>query len=210
MTEICPQGEQCFLTCIYCSQSHSRDELDDFCTKFVLLLRNINQEFPLCSIDMGDFNARCSRWRQNDITNSAGQEINSLTSSAGYKLIIDKPTDIVNNSMSCIDLLLCTKQNAVSNYGADVSIFDKCHYNIIFGKVKICVPLPPGYIREVWNYSQANMEYIVYATSNFNWSKAFENLSADGKVKHLNETLLNIFRNYVPNKKIKCDYRQPS
>ena len=25
----------------------------------------------------------------------------------------------------------------------------------------------------------------------------------------LNETLLNIFRNYIPNKKIKCDYRQP-
>ena len=25
----------------------------------------------------------------------------------------------------------------------------------------------------------------------------------------MNETLLNIFRNYIPNKKIKCDYRQP-
>ena len=53
------------------------------------------------------------------------------------------------------------------------------------------------------------MENIKYAISNFNWSKAFENLSVDGKVKHLNETLLNIFRNYIPNKKIKCDYRQP-
>ena len=39
--------------------------------------------------------------------------------------------------------------------------------------------------------------------------KAFENLSVDGKVKHLNETLLNIFRIFVPNKKVKCDYRQP-
>ena len=53
------------------------------------------------------------------------------------------------------------------------------------------------------------MKNIKYAISNFNWSKAFENLSVDGKVKHLNETLLNIFRNYIPNKKIKCDYRQP-
>ena len=26
----------------------------------------------------------------------------------------------------------------------------------------------------------------------------------------MNETLLNIFGNYIPNKKIKCDYRQPS
>ena len=40
----------------------------------------------------GDFNARCPRWWLNDITNSAGQEIDSLTLSAGYKQIIDKPT----------------------------------------------------------------------------------------------------------------------
>ena len=53
------------------------------------------------------------------------------------------------------------------------------------------------------------MENIKYSISNFNWSKAFENLSVDGKVKHLNKTLINIFRNYIPNKKIKCDYCQP-
>ena len=39
----------------------------------------------------------------------------------------------------------------------------------------------------------ANVGNIKYAISNFNWSKASENLSVDGKVKHLNETLLNIF-----------------
>ena len=81
----------------------------------------------------------------------------------------------------------------ISNYGVDVSIFDKCHYNIIFGKVNIRVPLPPIYIHEVWNYSKENVENIKYAISNFNWSKVFENLSVNGKVKHLNETLLNIF-----------------
>ena len=95
--------------------------------------------------------------------------------------------------MSCIDLLFCSNQNIISNYGVDVSIFDKCHDNIIFSKVNIRVPLPPVYIHEVWNYSKANMENIKYAISNFNWSKALENLSVNGKVKHLNETLLNIF-----------------
>ena len=47
------------------------------------------------------------------------------------------------------------------------------------------------------------------AISNFDWNKAFENLSVDEKVDFLNKTLLNIFRNYIPNKKIKCDYWQP-
>ena len=110
--------------------------------------------------------------------------------------------------MSCIDLLFCTNQNTISNYGVDVLIFNKCHHNIIFGKVNIRVQLPPAYIRKVCNYSQANMENIKYAISNFNWGKAFETLSVDRKVKHLNETLLTICRNYIPNKKVKCDYCQ--
>ena len=37
----------------------------------------------------------------------------------------------------------------------------------------------------------------------------FEYLSVDSKVDLLNEALLNIFRNNIPNKKIKCDYPQP-
>ena len=53
------------------------------------------------------------------------------------------------------------------------------------------------------------MENIKYAVSNFNWSKAFESLSVDGKAKTLNETLRNIFPNYGLNKKIKCYYCQP-
>ena len=47
------------------------------------------------------------------------------------------------------------------------------------------------------------------AISNFNWHNAFKGLSVDEKVKLLNETLLNMFRNYIPNKKIKCDYQEP-
>ena len=209
VTEIRSQGEECFLTCIYCSTSQGHDEFVDFCSKFDLLLSNINNEFPLCSVITRDFNAHCWRWWHNDITNSAGQEIDSLTLSAGFKQIVDNPTHVVNNSISCIALLFCTKQNAILNYGVGVSIYDKCHHNIIFCKINIRVSLPPVYIHEVWDYSQVNVENIKYVISNFNWSKAFENLPVDGKVKHLNETLLRIFRNYVLNKNIKCDYYQP-
>ena len=87
--------------------------------------------------------------------------------------------------MSYIELLFCTTQNAILNNGVDVSIFGKCHNNIIFGKVSIRVRFPPVYIREVWSYSQANVESINSAISNLNWSKAFENTSVDGKNKYL-------------------------
>ena len=134
--------------------------LKNFCLKFDLLLNKINDEFPLCSVITGDFNARCSRWWKNDITNLTGEEIDTLTSSAGYAQIIDKPTHILNNSMPCIDLIFCTNKNIRSNHGVDVSIFDKCHHNITFGKIDIRVPLPPIFVREVWDYSKANVEHI--------------------------------------------------
>ena len=56
---------------------------------------------------------------------------------------------------------------------------------------------------------KANAENIKKAISSFNWNKAFENYSTDAIVELLNENLLNIFKNYIPNKKIKCDYHQP-
>ena len=96
VTEICSQGEKCFLTRVCCSPSQNHDEFEDFCTKFYLLISSLNNELPLYSIITGDFNARCSRWWKNGITNSAGQEIDFLTSSAGYRKIIDKPTHVIN------------------------------------------------------------------------------------------------------------------
>ena len=130
VTEIRSQNEKCFFSCIYRSPSQNRDEFENFCLKFDLLLNKINDEFPLCSVITGNFNARCSRWWKNDITNLTGEEIDTLTSSAGYAQIIDKPTHILNNSMSCIDLIFCTNKNLISNHGVDVSIFHKCHHNI--------------------------------------------------------------------------------
>ena len=47
--------------------------------------------------------------------------------------------------MSCTDLIFCTKQNVISKDGVDVSIFDKCHhdiiYGIVYGKINIRVPV---------------------------------------------------------------------
>ena len=97
--EISSKGEKYFLTCIYRSPSQSNNEFEDFYINFDLLLNNINDEFPICFIVRGDFNVRCSNWWKNHITNTPGQEIDSLTSSAGYTQIIDKPTHVVKNSM---------------------------------------------------------------------------------------------------------------
>ena len=77
------------------------------------------------------------------------------------------------------DLIFSTNKNIMSNHGVDVTIFEKCHHNIIYGKINIRLPLPPVYIREVWDYSKANIENINKAIRNFNWTKALKSLSVD-------------------------------
>ena len=69
----------------------------------------------------------------------------NLTSSAGYKQIINKPTHFANNLSSCIYLIFSNNLNLLSNYGVDLSLFEKCHHDIIFGKINIEIPLSPRY-----------------------------------------------------------------
>ena len=85
-------------------------------------------------------------------------------------------------------LIWLTIPSVISNHGV-VSIFDKCHQNIIYGKINICVRLPPTYVQEAWDYEKANIENIKKAISNFDWNKAFENLSVDEKVDFLDKAL---------------------
>ena len=122
----------CFLSCLYRSPSQAQHKFENFCTKLNTLMDHINNELPICSVITGDLNARCSKWCNKDITNSVDREIDTLTSSAGYKQIINKPTHIVNNSSSCNDLIFCNNLKLLSNYVVDLLLFEKCHHNIVF------------------------------------------------------------------------------
>ena len=48
-------------------------------------------------------------------------------------------------------------------------MFNKCHHNIIFGKVIFKIPLRPPTAREVWNYGKANVEDIQRSISSVDW-----------------------------------------
>ena len=98
----------------------------------------------------------------------------------------------------------------ISNYGADLSIFEKCHHDIIFGKINFRIPLPSCNVREVWDHRKTNVERMQKAIQPFDLVKAFRNLSVDvPKVDVPNEILINIFWNYIPQKKVKCNYCKP-
>ena len=52
-------------------------------------------------------------------------------------------------------------------------------------------------------------EAIQRAISVFNWDMALQNKDLNEKIKILNESLLNIFDKFIPNKISKFDYKKP-
>ena len=153
--EIIVGKKKVIFLCLYRSPSKTK-EFEEFCTDLNLLLSNINDlNIPL-SVTTGDFNERSSKWGSLDKENAEGWEINSLRSAYGYSQIINQPTDIAKESSSSIDLVFTTSPNLISKTGADLSLFDKWHQSLIYGIIDFKVPLPPPYIREVWDYKNAN------------------------------------------------------
>ena len=140
-------NEKCFFTCLYRSPSQSHEELESFCSNLDLLLSNINDQHPACSIIMGDFNAKYWKWCTTDKNNTAGLEIDSITTASGYSQTINKPTHFINKSSSCIDLIFSSNTSFVKNRLSELPIYEKCSH----GTLNFHVPLPPPYYRDIWD-----------------------------------------------------------
>ena len=61
----------------------------------------------------------------------------------------------------------------------------------------------------VWDYKKADSTKIRKALDSVNWERLFSQHDINKQVTVFNEALLNIFRNYVPNKNITVDDKDP-
>ena len=186
------------------------DEFSNFCDDLEITLSNLNQETPLCSIVLGDFNARNKKWLVTDNNNGPGVELDKLFSLTGFTQLIKDPTNLEpNKQQTCIDLIFTNQTNLITNSGVHPSLFETCHHQILFVKIDLKFYLPPPYEREVWSYNLAQVEQINRAVSLFDWHGALSSLDVNEQVDLFNETLLNIFRNFIPNKTIKHNSKDP-
>ena len=209
VTELRIGKNKFFFTCLYRSPSQISEEFEDFCTDLTLFLSNINSLNPVSPVIIGDFNARLPQLSTLDKENNEGREISFITSSADYSQLIDQLTHITKESSSYVDLILTSNPSFLIAPGVELSLYDKCHHNLIYEKINFNVPLPPPYIHEVWNYKSAKVENIQQSVSGIDWNFIFQGKTVNQKVNILNECLLNVFHNFIPNKKIKFNYKDP-
>ena len=83
LTEITVDNDKCFFTCLYRSSSQNCDQFSDFSKDFSILLNNINGHRPSCSVIVGDFDAKCSKWYPLEKNNTAGEALHAYTTFAG-------------------------------------------------------------------------------------------------------------------------------
>ena len=123
--------------------------------------------------------------------------------------MIYEPTHIFSNSSSCIDLIFPNKPNLAVDSGTHPSLQPNCHHQIIHCKINLQVEYLPPYQRHVWNYAKANKDAMLSALQNVDWHRLFPNKTIHQQVNLLNDIILNVFTNFIPNKFITCDDRDP-
>ena len=67
----------------------------------------------------------------------------------------------------------------------------------------------PAYEKRVWHYKYANTTQIKNALASFNWEQALSNSSINKEISVLNETIINVMSNYIPNKINVFDAQNP-
>ena len=156
---------------------------------------------------IGDFNAKSSNWSSNDTTTAEGAQLDYFTSLYGMKQVITEP--LLESSASCIDLIFTNQPNIVMDSGVHLSLHEKCHHQIIYSKLNLRIEYPPPYIRKIWDYNRSETDSIDRSIEMFDWSYLFSRKNVHEQVELFNKTLLNIFPNFIPNKIILCDYKDP-
>ncbi|MEO0684333.1 MAG: reverse transcriptase family protein, partial [Cyanobacteria bacterium J06649_11] len=191
----------CFLSLLsYCSPSQSSDQFDIFKHNWEETVININHCSPTVYILIVDFNARDSDWWTDDATDNVGRDIGDLATQHNLSQVIDKPTHFLPNSTTCIDLIFTSAENSILDSSALPSLFPRCHYQVVFAKFNFKISFPPAFKRKIWDFSRADTRLIREAIDNFDWDRAFEGVELNQQVSILNESILNIFSNFVPNK----------
>ena len=72
------------------------------------------------------------------------------------------------------------------------------------------VSLPPPDICEVWDYNKADRKNIQRSIKTCHQARLFINLTINERVELFSKTQINIFRNYIPKKRVKSKYDEAS
>ena len=152
----------------------------------------------------GDLKCRSSQWWPQDVENAEGASLDELIESSNLFQLIDEPTNIRGEGMSCIDLIITDEPNMFVESGVHPSLDEHCQHQVIHGKLNMSVPNPPPYKRTVWDYQKADIPQIRGCLQGVNLELNFSNQGSEEMTKTFTKKIYEIISKCIPNCVIKC------
>ena len=180
-----------------------------FIDKLQSIFSRLKTEKPHALILTGDFNCRSSQWWHGDTEQPEGSDLDELIETNNLYQLIDEPTNIRGDSMSCIDLIITDQPAFFVETGVNPSLDDFCQHQIVHGKVNIAIPFPPPYKRTVWDYSKADILNIRSVLRNIDWHLCFHDMGSNEMVEKFYEVLKSTFSEKIPNKIVQFNDKDP-
>ena len=205
VTEITIARKKILFSTIYRSPSQDSEQFENFINKLQIALNRMQSERPHSLTLIGDFNCRSTQWWAQDVDNPEGAALDELIETNSLHQLIDTPTNIRNEGMSCIDLIITDQPNLFLESGVNPSLDEHCQHQIIYGKLGICIPPPPPYKRTVWDYAKCDTEKIKNEVNSTDWPARFAGLGPDEMTDLFTSNLSCILSSNIPNKTLKCN-----
>ena len=203
--QISIKRKKIYFVVVYRSPSQTADEFNLFLNRLELTVENIQAKNPDCIIITGDFNCRTQQWWSGDIEDHHGTALDDLIQSKNFSQLIDEPTHIINDSSSCIDLIITSQPFLFVEHGIHPSLFKNCHHEIVHGKLNLSVPPPPVFKRKLWDYNNADIDALHDKLRCVDWYAVFSGLDVNMMVKTFTDLVLTAITDAIPNKLITCN-----
>ena len=116
--------------------------------------------------------------------------------------LIHEPTHFFRDDCrpTCIDLIATDQPNIVLDSGVRPSLDPTVKHQITFCKVNFKIPPLPDFTRKIWHFNRARTDLIQRAITEFPWeARLRQNPNPNEQVGLLNQCVLNIMSNFVPN-----------
>ena len=108
-----------------------------------------------------------------------------------------------------VPLIFTDQENFSVNSWVHSSLHSYCHHQIVHSSFNLNIYYLLPYQRLVWDYKKANSRTIRKALDLVNWERLFHGKDINAQVTSFNDTILNVFKKYVPNKYINIDDKDP-
>ena len=209
VAEITLARKKIFFITVYRSPSQNSEQFEEFINKLQMTLDWVRREGSHSLVLTGDFNCRSSQWWDDDVENPEGTALDELIEINNLYQLIDEPTNIRGEGMSCIDLIITDQPNMFVESGVHPSLDEHCQHQLIYGKLNISLPTPPPYKRTIWDYSKADTDTIRDKLNRVEWNLRFNGLGSEEMAEVFTSALHSILSSQIPNKIIKCNDKDP-